>query len=348
MRRPRSPLPVVAGLFVGLVVIVVLGGLGRDDVGPDPARAARQWNLDLVGAPEAWATSRGEGIVVAVVDTGVDTSHVDLADQVVAAIDCVGAAGDPTRCRPGGDADLDGHGTHVAGLVAAAADNGHGIAGVAPEARLLAVRAVAPGSCSRRPCGGTGRGADVAAGVRWAVTAGADVVNLSLGAGTGGTDDDLLAALDEAWAAGVVVVVAGPTGRILTDIGDAPAVLVTAVDADGRPAPYVASVGEARWALAAPGGTARSDRPDGCHDDDAVLSTVTVPAGETEAYACLVGTSMAAPHVAGAVALLLADGWDPEAAVERLLATADGRDRPGRDPTLGAGVLDVAAAVTGS
>lgn len=335
----------VAGLFVGLAVLAAAGALGRDDAGPDPALTDRQWNLELVGAPAAWARSRGAGITVAVVDTGVDTRHVDLAGRVAGSIDCVGAEGDPGRCRPGGATDRDGHGTHVAGLVAATADNGHGIAGVAPEARLLAVRALRPGACPRRPCGGTGRGRDVAAGVRWAVAQGADVVNLSLGAGAGGTDDDLLAAIDEAWAAGVVVVVAGPTRSILTEVGDAPAVVVTAVAADEQASPFDASVGDARWALAAPGGSERAEGGDGCDGERAVLSTLPSPAGDDEAYGCLVGTSMAAPHVAGALALLRAAGLSAEAAVERLLATAVDLGLPGPDATFGAGLLDVEAAL---
>ncbi len=330
------------GLFVALATLAVSGALGGDH---DRQRAAARWNMTLVDAAAAWDVTRGAGATVAVIDTGVDTRHADLADRVAATIDCVGAAGDPDRCRPGGDADPDGHGTHVAGLVAASPGGDHGVVGVAPDARLLAVRALRPASCDQRPCGGTGQGADVAAGLRWAVRAGADVANLSLGPGAGGTGDDLLAAINEAWAAGVVVVVAGPTHRVLTDLADAPALVVTAVNAQGQLAPYDTPVDEARWALAAPGGTERAPTGDGCHGDDAVLSTVAVPAGSRTAYGCLAGTSMAAPHVAGAAALLRATGLSAAETVDRLLATADDRGRPGPDPGYGAGLLDVGAAL---
>ena len=334
----------VAGAFLALAVLAATGALSREGEGTDPARlAGDQWNLEAVGAPTAWSTSEGEGVVVAVVDSGVDARHPDLRDQVVGAVDCVGAAGDPDACRPGGDTDRDGHGTHVAGIVAAAADDGTGVAGVAPGARLLSVRALEAGSCARRPCGAEGPATDVAAGVRWAVAHDADVVNLSVGA-TGDADDDLAAAIEEAWAAGVVVVVAGGNGPARTDLGDAPAIVVSAVTAEGEVAPYSTSVGAARWRLAAPGGAQRAPGGDGCAGDDAVLSTLPVPGGEGEAYGCLAGTSMAAPHVAGAAALLLATGLDPSATVERLLATATPLDQgpPGPDR------LDVAAAVRGA
>lgn len=347
MRRPPRPLlALAAGLFVGLTALAVSGALGPDD-DLGAAHDRRQWNLVLARVPQAWATTRGAGTLVAVVDTGIDTRHPDLAGRIEATVDCVGAGGDPDRCRAGGDSDPDGHGTHVAGVVAADPAGDDGVVGVAPAARLLAVRALVPASCPRRPCGATGAGADVAAGLRWAVRRGAQVVNLSLGAGAGGTDDDLVTAIDEAWAAGVVVVVAGPTDRLRTEVGDAPALVVTAVDAAGRPAPYAAGTGGARWALAAPGGRVRSATGDGCHGDDAVLSTVPVPGGEATAHGCLAGTSMAAPHVAGAAALLRARGVPAPAVVERLLAHARDRGPDGPDPTYGAGLLDVGAAVTG-
>lgn len=331
-----------AGLFLALATLALIGALGRDD---DRRQAVGLWNMDLVETATAWDVTRGAGATVAVIDTGVDTRHPDLADRVVATVDCVGADGDPDRCRAGGDTDPDGHGTHVAGLVAAAPHDAHGVVGVAPDARLLAVRALEAARCDRRPCGGTGRGTDVAAGLRWAVQAGADVANLSLGPGAGGVGDDLLSAIEEAWAADVVVVVAGPTRRVLTDLAGAPAVVVTAVDAQGRPAPYDTPVDGARWALAAPGGSERAPTGDGCRADHAVRSTVAVPGGARAAYGCLVGTSMAAPHVAGAAALLRATGLAADETVDRLLATADDRGRPGPDPSYGAGLLDVGAAL---
>ena len=154
--------------------LAVTGRLPREGGGTRPGPAGGdQWNLEQADVAAAWPTTRGEDVVVAVVDSGVDARHPDLRDRVVGSTDCVGATGDPDACRPGGDTDPDGHGTHVAGIVAASADDGRGVAGVAPEARLLAVRALVrptlraaalrghrqPGRPGRRgPLGGRPRG----------------------------------------------------------------------------------------------------------------------------------------------------------------------------------------------
>ena len=349
-RRPSGRRNLVltlgAGVFVALAVLGVAGGLGRDDEGPDPARQPdEQWNLDLVGAPDAWPTTTGEGVVIAIVDSGVDSRHPDLRDRLAGSVDCVGADGDPERCGPGGDTDPDGHGTHVAGIALARADNSRGVAGVAPGATLLSVRALLPDRCDRRPCGATGRAGDVAAGIRWAVAEGADVVNLSLGAAIDGSDD-LLAAIAEADRAGVAVVVAGPSGASGDDVVvTGAAVVVTAVDDQRRLAPYARGTGDEAIGLAAPGGDARAPTGDGCDGDHAILSDLPVPGGETDATGCLVGTSMAAPHVSGAIALLVATGLSPREAVERLVATADDLGARGPDERYGAGLVDIPAAL---
>lgn len=341
----RLLLAVAAAAFLGLALLAATGVLGRDDRGPDPARVAdAQWNLELIGAPEAWTVTQGDDVIVAVIDSGVDTRHPDLRDRVVGSIDCVGAEGDPDRCRAGGDTDPDGHGTHVAGILAATAGNGTGGAGVAPAADLLSVRALVTEPCGRRPCGATGQGADVATGVRWAVGAGAAVVNLSVGAADVGASE-LTDAIDDAWAAGVVVVVAAGNDDGRTDLGDAPALVVSAVTADTSVAPYSKGARGARWALSAPGGEARAAGGDGCRERDGIFSTLPVPAGESEAYGCLTGTSMAAPHVAGAAALLVATGLSAAETVERLLVTARDIDTDGPDDLDTRGLLDVAGAI---
>jgi subtilisin family serine protease len=332
---------VAASVLVGAALLAVTGAVGRRTWA---ARAGAgndvPWNLEAVGAPVAWESTTGAGIAVAVVDTGVDARHPALAGRVLVALDCVGADGDPARCRVGGDTDHDGHGTHVAGIVAGGA--GGDALGIAPEADLIVLRALADDSCALRPCGGSGQAGDVAAAIDRAVQQGADVVNLSLGAGVGGVDPRVVDAIDRAWSRRVVVVLAGSTRAAVSDVGAAtPAVVVTATDHEGRIAPYATGVGSARWALAAPGGSARADEGDGCAGDDAVRSAVPVPAGATEAYGCLAGTSMAAPHVSGALALLLAQGLEPEAAVDRLLATAEDAGVEGPDPLYGSGLLSL-------
>ena len=101
----------------------------------DPARP-RQWNLDRIGAEAAWSRADGSGITVGVVDSGVDLAHEDLAGRIVAGRDFVDDDDVPQ--------DAYGHGTHVAGIIAAARGNGRGIVGVAPGARIMPLRVLGP------------------------------------------------------------------------------------------------------------------------------------------------------------------------------------------------------------
>jgi subtilisin family serine protease len=150
-----------------------------------------------INALAAWETTRGAGQVIAIVDTGVDLTHPDLTDNLWTSplgdhgFDFVDTDTDPD--------DYDFHGTHVAGTAAAIADNGTGIAGVAPEAEIMAVR-VLDGN-------GSGFSADIGNGIAFAAQNGADVINLSLG-GPGGTDPHMSSAIDIANALDAVVVVA--------------------------------------------------------------------------------------------------------------------------------------------
>ncbi|MGH3851314.1 MAG: S8 family serine peptidase, partial [Pseudonocardiaceae bacterium] len=97
-----------------------------------------QWALSQIGAPLAWSRSTGVGITIGIVDTGVDLGHPDLEGKVAADANCVGVP----RCEMGGGQDDNGHGTIVSGIAAAVADNGIGIAGAAPDARLVVAKAL--------------------------------------------------------------------------------------------------------------------------------------------------------------------------------------------------------------
>jgi serine protease len=310
-----------------------------------------QWGLERIGAPEAWDRGTGEGVTIAVVDSGVDLGHEDLRGQLAGHISCIGASGDPGRCRGSGQDD-NGHGSHVAGIALAATDNGRGMAGVAPGARLLAVRVLA-NECTSAGCTASGTAADVSAGIRWAVDQGADVINLSLGGGSlqAALGCAFCEAIDYAWSKGAIAVVAAGNDSVLpSGFGDEPAVIVTATTRDDQRASYSnASSGilrEARWPVSAPGGEAETD-PRDCGTGGSpkgVLSTYW-STGLRDQYACLAGTSMAAPHVSGALALLLGTGLRPQAAVDRLLATVTDLGPTGRDTTFGFGRIDVARAV---
>ncbi len=286
--------------------------------GNDPYRS-QQWALDDLRVEEAWEVGRGEGAVVAVIDTGVDLAHPDLADRIlrdtegeVIGLDLVGD--DPT--------DRHGHGTLVAGIIAATSGNGEGIAGVAPRARVMPIRVLDEA--------GAGSARNVGTAIRWAVDNGADVINLSLeslrdeegrSAGPGAPPE----AVEYAWENDVVVVVAsGNNGSALSAYDDdTPALVVGASDPEGRPAEFSDDSGA--MGVLAPGVGIISTW---CRGGDGAGCD-----GATHTYGIAEGTSFAAPHVAGLAALLSAEGHDAEEIVARIRSTvvsAGSEDGPGR------------------
>jgi len=325
---------VLATLLVAILAVAFLPEAARAS---DDPLFAQQWALARIGAPAAWTRSTGVGVRIGIVDTGVDLAHEDLAGQVVASTDCVGSNGDPAKCSGNGQDDQ-GHGTHVAGIAAAAKDNGKGIAGVAPGARLVVAKALT--------AEGSGTTEDINAGIHWVVDHGAQVVNLSLG-GNFLVDSLFGTSLQEgvqyAWSRGAVPVLAAGNTNLLglgigsSQYGQLPAIVVGATGPDDRLASYSSPPGNARWSVVAPGGAGS-----GVEADD-VLSTFWV-AGKEHQYKALAGTSMATPHVAGTVALLLAQGLSPKAAVDRVLATADKGVSCGLLSSMCAGRLNAAAA----
>ena len=146
-----------------------------------------QWGLVRIGGPTAWAVSRGAGQIVAVIDTGVDSAHPDLQGQLVPGYDFVDNDAQPF--------DENGHGTLIAGIIAALTGNSVGVASVAPRAKIMPVRVLGSD--------GSGSSTAVSAGITWAVQHGATVVNLSLAQETGGQillptiNDDLVAQADK-------------------------------------------------------------------------------------------------------------------------------------------------------
>ncbi|GAB2650171.1 hypothetical protein GCM10027271_04930 [Saccharopolyspora gloriosae] len=316
--------------------------------------AGQQWGLDQIHAEQAWQTSTGAGQVIAVVDTGVDLGHPDLQSQLVpgATFACGGA---PAPCGNGdwvgGDGvgqDTDVHGTHVAGIAAAAANNGIGGAGVAPDAKIMPVKVLENGS---------GAFSEIGAGIRYAADNGANVINLSLGAQPGtqlltllGIEADAKDAIEYARSKGVVVVASA--GNETAPLCDTPAwekgaLCIAATDREEKKASY-SNFGLKldMKAVSAPGGAG----DDVCADD--VISTVprgmgTPKCGQPD-YDALAGTSMAAPMVAGAAALLTAQGRSVDQVEQVLMDTAHtpGSDNTGQFSLLtGHGVIDAAAAV---
>ncbi|MDQ3757362.1 MAG: S8 family serine peptidase, partial [Actinomycetota bacterium] len=310
-----------AGLLLG-----ILPAQAANDPG-----APAQWNMSLVGAESGWSGG-GKGITIAIVDSGVDMAHEDLAGRVLPGQNFV---------TPNGSAQDDlGHGTHVAGIAAATTNNRKGVVGIAPQATLLPVKVFDKD--------GATSGTSVYDGIRWAADNGAHVINLSLSVALRTkfvrvpiSDAELSSAVRYAWGKGVICVLSsGNDGAIASAFATEPGVVVTATTPQDQLAPYANDVGAARWGMAAPGGAG------GDADEDDVLSTYWV-ASEPNQYAWAAGTSMAAPHVSGAAAVLRGLGLSPQQTVDRLLATARDLAPAGEDSRFGYGRLDVAKAVEG-
>ena len=262
-----------------------------------------------IDAPEAWAVSTGSpSVVVAVIDTGVDYNHPDLASRFAGGYNFVAGNFDPL--------DDHGHGTHVAGTIAAGLENmtgnpatAEGVVGVAPEARILAYKVCAgDGTCSDSA---------VIAAIGRAVADGARVINMSLGASD--YSQALADAVQAAWAAGVVIVAGAGNDGTMAPFYPAALNNVVAVGAFDENHLRASFSNYGSWVdIAAPGSNILSTYPlSKCED-------LGVP-GETGCYAWLSGTSMATPHVAGAAALLWARGDVTSNAqvVDLLLRTAD-------------------------
>jgi hypothetical protein len=286
----------------------------------DPMRPD-QWALDRVPYSRTWSATRGAGVTVAVVDTGVLGVHEDLAGSVVPGADYASdaAAVDPGRT---GMVDPGGHGTHVAGVIAAHVNNGLGIAGAAPGARIMPVR-VLDGH-------GTGVASNVALGIIYAADHGARVINLSLG---GGPSPGMQEAIRYANARKAVVVAAAGNGFQSGNTPVYPAAYpeAIAVGAVNRVLGHASFSNAGAYVdLAAPG--------------DLILSTY---GADRRAYEWMSGTSMATPYVAAAAALTLSVNRSMTAhrLTSVLLSTARDLGPRGRDAYFGTGLVDPRGAV---
>lgn len=320
----KRPAAALGGLLAAALVLVPATTAHADTI------RDRQWALDALHADQVWPTTRGAGITVAVLDTGVEADHPDLDGNVLEGKDLVGFGareGDEAWAR---------HGTAMAGIIAGhghGPGNGDGVLGVAPEAKILPVRVILEDKDPARAKARSTRGSALAEGIRWAADHGADVINLSLG------DDSASAhpeegedeAIQYALRKGVVVVASAGNGGEKGDRISYPAaypgvIAATAVDRYGTRAPFSTR----RWyaTVSAPGVDVIIADPD-------------------HRYYEGWGTSAAAAFVSGAVALLKAAHPDlTPAQVKRLLEdTARNAPASGRDDSRGYGFIDPAAAI---
>jgi subtilisin len=285
---------------------------------PSPSAQPPQifpWGVDRVDAEFVWSVGNtGDAIRVGVIDTGISLTHPDLQANIAGGVNTINARKSPN--------DDNGHGSHVAGIIAGL-DNTIGVVGVAPQADLYAIKVLGSN--------GSGYLSDVIEGIDWGIANGMDVLNMSLGTPT---DSQLLHdAVIRAYNADVVVVAAaGNSSGSVEYPGAYPEVIaVSATDVQNQIASFSSRGPEVD--LAAPGVS--------------VFSSY-----KSAAYATLSGTSMASPHVAGVAALVLntdvgaydvdADGaWDPDELLQKL------QDRAidlGPDDLYGAGLVNAASA----
>jgi serine protease len=285
---------------------------------PDDPEYSKQWNFRSINVEQAWDNTKGNGMTVAVIDTGV-TKVPDLkATKFVEGYDFINDRVDAT--------DDVGHGTHVAGTIAQSTNNGYGVAGIAYEAKLMPIKVLS--------ASGGGTIADIAEGIRFAADRGADVINMSLG---GGGDSKMMKeAIDYAYKKGVVIVAAaGNSGQ---NASAYPAryphvISVAATDAAGFKAPY--SNFGAGVDISAPGGS----------ESGKILQNTIDPNTGESAFLEYQGTSMAAPHVAGVAALVKASGITQPDEIRKVLQQSARVVKEDPLNHFGAGHLDANAAV---
>ena len=308
---------------------------------PNDPKYPLQWHFEAINVPEAWMHTRGAGAVVAVIDTGV--AYKDLRWRNVDAKAVPDLAGiefvhGKTFVAGGLPDGLDdhAHGTHVAGTIAQATDNGIGVAGIAHNAKIMPLKVLGTS--------GGGSVADISNAIRYAADNGAHVINMSLG---GPLPSRVMAkAVEYAHDKGVTVVCAAGNSsqsKIGYPAAYDGAVAVAATDFEGKRSWY------SNWGkqldVSAPGGDTRADKNGDGHPDGVLQNTIGIQDPSKNDYMWFQGTSMASPHVAGVAGLIVSHGVSNPKEVERILKeTAVHPNKKTWDDQYGAGIIDAEAA----
>jgi serine protease len=305
----------------------------------DPDFLVRQWHYRAISLPQAWDVSTGQDapVTVAVIDTGISPSHPDLAGKLVPGWDFIDNDDDPTD-KPLGSS----HGTHVAGTIAAATDNGIGVAGVSWGSMIMPIRVL--------DSKGAGTYSLIMEGIEWAVQHGAQIINMSLG-GTDHPGPAFETTIRNAYSRGVLLVAAtgNDYGRpVLYPAAFPEVIAVGATLNDDSLAPY-SNVGS-QVTVTAPGGSIVSNLSDGVFST--ALKRVSTGSGYAweNGYEFMHGTSMATPHVSGLAALLLSrfGPMSPVAVAALISDTSMDLGADGYDHDFGAGLVNAYAALTQS
>jgi len=285
------------------------------DIYPNDPLFSKEWALTKIEGPQAWPLVTGTTpVTIAIIDTGVDSGHPDLAGKVLAGYNFV-----KNTARTDDD---NGHGTRVAGIAAADSNNNQGVASVAWQSQVLPVKVL-----DRT---GSGTYADIASGITWAADQGARVLNLSLGGGL--YSATLEAAVKYAWAKGAVIVAAAGNNSayVLYPAAFDGVIAVGATDASDNKA-WFSSIGP-QLDVVAPGVD--------------ILSTAVQQDGT---YASGSGTSFASPFVAGQAALLWNLGLSTNTeVVTRILTTTDNLGICGWNSSTGWGRINLYKSLTGA
>jgi len=309
---------------------------------------SKQWHYSQINLPEAWEVAKGDGITVAVIDTGIASLHTDLAANISGGYDFVSnisIAGDGDGYDPNPE-DVGGnfHGSHVAGTVAAVEGNAAGGVGVAFNAKVMPLRVLG--------IDGSGNDADIAQAILYAAklangsgslpNQAADIINLSLGGA--GFSNSLESAVNAAEAEGVIIIAAAGnenSSSLFYPAAFTNVISVSAVGQDKELAPY--SNFGSTISVSAPGGNMLQNI-DGDPFVDGIYSTINA-----SDYAWFEGTSMAAPHVAGVAALMKSvDGGLNASTFKSKLELGqltDDLGAAGRDDSFGYGLINASKAM---